>query len=145
MRPGPTFQVLSGGKRIRAALCAGVCEVFAGSYRPALGYAAALEHLQNFTLVHDDIADGDEERREQSQHRAFLPSVHQYLRVCRIRAQEAFPPAPASIGVSPSRREAERTNVRSSSASTTRVPMPINEVDENRRWRWTRHSKSKSS
>lgn len=57
------FQVLGGGKRMRAALCASVCEVFRGSYRPALGFAAAIEHLQNFTLVHDDIADGDDERR----------------------------------------------------------------------------------
>lgn len=40
-----------------------MCEVFSGSYREALGFAAALEHLQNFTLVHDDIADGDVERR----------------------------------------------------------------------------------
>ena len=55
--------MLGGGKRIRAGLCAAVCEVFSGSYDKALGFAAALEHLQNFTLVHDDIADGDEERR----------------------------------------------------------------------------------
>jgi geranylgeranyl pyrophosphate synthase len=63
LKEGVVFQVLSGGKRIRAALCAAVCELFGGSYRPALGFAAALEHLHNFTLVHDDIADGDEERR----------------------------------------------------------------------------------
>ena len=55
--------MLGGGKRVRAALCAATCEVFAGSYQQALGFAAALEHLQNFTLVHDDIADGDTERR----------------------------------------------------------------------------------
>jgi geranylgeranyl diphosphate synthase type I len=63
LKEGVVFQVLSGGKRLRAGLCAAVCEVFAGTYKPALGFAAALEHLQNFTLVHDDIADGDEERR----------------------------------------------------------------------------------
>jgi geranylgeranyl pyrophosphate synthase len=63
LKEGVVFQVLSGGKRIRAALCCAVCELFDGSYRPALGFAAAIEHLQNFTLVHDDISDGDEERR----------------------------------------------------------------------------------
>jgi geranylgeranyl pyrophosphate synthase len=63
LKEGVVFQVLGGGKRIRAALCAAVCEIFGGSYGPALGFAAALEHLQNFTLVHDDIADGDDERR----------------------------------------------------------------------------------
>jgi geranylgeranyl diphosphate synthase type I len=63
LKEGVVFQVLSGGKRIRAALCAAACEVFSGSYDEALGFAAAVEHLQNFTLVHDDIADGDDERR----------------------------------------------------------------------------------
>lgn len=55
--------MLSGGKHVRAALCAAVCEVLLGTYAPALSFAASIEHLQNFTLVHDDIADGDEERR----------------------------------------------------------------------------------
>jgi geranylgeranyl diphosphate synthase type I len=63
LKDGVVFQVQSGGKRIRAALCAAACEIFAGGHEDALGYAAAVEHLQNFTLVHDDIADGDEERR----------------------------------------------------------------------------------
>ena len=63
LKEGVVFQVLSGGKRLRAALCVAVCEVFSGDYRRALGFAAAMEHLQNFTLVHDDIADGDDERR----------------------------------------------------------------------------------
>jgi geranylgeranyl diphosphate synthase type I len=63
LKEGVVSQVLGGGKRIRAALCATVCEVFSGDRRRALPFAAAIEHLQNFTLIHDDIADGDEERR----------------------------------------------------------------------------------
>jgi geranylgeranyl diphosphate synthase type I len=60
---GIRYQIQGGGKRIRAALCATVCEIFCGSYEPALHFAAAIEQLQNFTLIHDDIADGDFERR----------------------------------------------------------------------------------
>lgn len=63
LKDGVTSQVAGGGKRIRAGLCATACEMFHGSYRPALGFAAAVEHLQNFTLIHDDIADGDDLRR----------------------------------------------------------------------------------
>lgn len=65
LKEGVTYQVQSGGKRIRAAMCAIVCELFCGSYLRALSFAAAIEHLQNFTLIHDDIADGDVERRGQ--------------------------------------------------------------------------------
>jgi geranylgeranyl pyrophosphate synthase len=66
LKEGVAFQMVGGGKRIRAALCATVCEIFSGSHHPALSFAAAVEHLQNFTLVHDDIADGDDERRGQA-------------------------------------------------------------------------------
>jgi geranylgeranyl pyrophosphate synthase len=63
LKDGVVSQMLGGGKRLRAALCASVCDIYAGHHRDALGFAAALEHLQNFSLIHDDIADGDEERR----------------------------------------------------------------------------------
>jgi geranylgeranyl diphosphate synthase, type I len=63
LKEGVAYQMQTGGKRIRAALCATACELFCGSYLRALSFAAAIEHLQNFTLVHDDIADGDSERR----------------------------------------------------------------------------------
>jgi len=63
LKEGVSFQVLGGGKRVRAALCTTACEMFCGSSHPALNFAAAIEHLQNFSLIHDDIADGDGERR----------------------------------------------------------------------------------
>ena len=66
LKEGVSYQVHSGGKRIRAALCVTVCELFCGSSQRALCFAVALEHLQNFSLIHDDIADGDPQRRGQA-------------------------------------------------------------------------------
>ena len=63
LRKGVDYQIHTGGKRIRAALCASACEIFSGSYMRSLSFAAAIEHLQNFMLIHDDIADGDTMRR----------------------------------------------------------------------------------
>ncbi|MGI8553753.1 MAG: polyprenyl synthetase family protein, partial [Dehalococcoidia bacterium] len=54
-----------GGKALRPLFCCLACEAVAGDWRPALGAAAALELTHNFTLVHDDIEDGDLERRHQ--------------------------------------------------------------------------------
>src|SRR5665811_1469070 len=58
----------SSGKRMRPLLGLLAYASIAGDYRPALPGAAAVELGHNFSLVHDDIEDGDRERR----HRATL-------------------------------------------------------------------------
>jgi geranylgeranyl diphosphate synthase type I len=51
------------GKALRPTLCLAVCEAAGGDWHRALPCAAALEIIHNFSLVHDDIQDGDTERR----------------------------------------------------------------------------------
>lgn len=51
------------GKRIRPLLCLLVCHSLSSDTRAALPFAAAIELMHNFCLVHDDIEDGDEYRR----------------------------------------------------------------------------------
>ncbi|MGE0544951.1 MAG: polyprenyl synthetase family protein [Dehalococcoidia bacterium] len=51
------------GKALRPVLCLLTCEALCGSPDPALPAAAAIEILHNFSLVHDDIQDGDRTRR----------------------------------------------------------------------------------
>ena len=55
----------TGGKRIRPALCLITCEALGGNSEQALHFAAAVELMHNMFLIHDDIADGDEVRRDQ--------------------------------------------------------------------------------
>ena len=65
LRQGIVDQIASGGKRLRAALAVLACELFGEPPATALDFAAAIEHLQNASLIHDDIADGDRQRRNQ--------------------------------------------------------------------------------
>jgi geranylgeranyl diphosphate synthase, type I len=51
------------GKRIRPVLTLLCCEASSGEWRTALPAAAAVELLHNFSLIHDDIEDGDPLRR----------------------------------------------------------------------------------
>jgi geranylgeranyl diphosphate synthase type II len=53
------------GKGVRPALCIATCKAFGGDPAKALPSAAALEILHNAFLVHDDIEDGSEFRRDQ--------------------------------------------------------------------------------
>jgi geranylgeranyl diphosphate synthase, type I len=53
----------SGGKRLRPLLCLLSCEAQGGPVEDALHAALALECVHAFSLVHDDIVDGDSERR----------------------------------------------------------------------------------
>jgi geranylgeranyl diphosphate synthase type I len=56
-------QNFPAGKRLRPILCLLACAQMGGDPANALPAAAALEILHNFSLVHDDIEDGDETRR----------------------------------------------------------------------------------
>lgn len=51
------------GKRVRPALCLLIAQALGSTRHAALPFAAAIEILHNFALVHDDIEDGDTVRR----------------------------------------------------------------------------------
>jgi geranylgeranyl diphosphate synthase type I len=51
------------GKRLRPCFLLLACEAQGGPWREAIPAAAAIELLHNFTLIHDDIEDRDEQRR----------------------------------------------------------------------------------
>lgn len=51
------------GKRLRPVFCLLVCEVCGGDWERAVPAAAAVELIHNFSLIHDDIEDGDRTRR----------------------------------------------------------------------------------
>ena len=66
----PIEYVLSlGGKRIRPVTALMACQLFCGDATKAMKPALALEVFHNFTLLHDDIMDRAEMRRNQ-------PTVH---------------------------------------------------------------------
>ncbi|MBS7620428.1 polyprenyl synthetase family protein, partial [Candidatus Bathyarchaeota archaeon] len=59
----------SGGKRIRPYILLKSCEIVGGDPNNAISFAAAVELLHNFSLIHDDIMDNDPLRRG-------VPTVH---------------------------------------------------------------------
>lgn len=56
-------QETSSGKRSRPTLCLLTCEGVGGDWHSALPAAAAIELMHNFSLIHDDIQDKSQERR----------------------------------------------------------------------------------
>jgi geranylgeranyl diphosphate synthase type I len=52
-----------GGKKLRPAMLLLACEACGGDWMAALSGAAAVELIHNFSLVHDDVEDGDRLRR----------------------------------------------------------------------------------
>ncbi len=55
-------QTQNQGKRIRPALCLFAAEAFGGAVEAAMPGAVAVEFVHNFSLVHDEVQDRDEER-----------------------------------------------------------------------------------
>lgn len=68
------YSLLAGGKRVRPALTLEFCRLFGGEARVALPFAAAVELIHTFSLIHDDLPcmDDDELRRGRpTSHRVF--------------------------------------------------------------------------
>jgi len=53
----------AGGKRMRPAMVIVSAGAVGGNKEKAVPFAAAIEYIHNFTLIHDDLMDGDEMRR----------------------------------------------------------------------------------
>jgi geranylgeranyl diphosphate synthase type II len=63
---------LRAAKALRPALCIATCRALGGPLEAVLRSAAAIELYHNAFLIHDDVEDGSERRRDQpTLHRAF--------------------------------------------------------------------------
>ncbi len=59
----------AGGKRMRPAMTVACCGAVGGDKSKAVPLAVAVEYIHNFTLIHDDLMDGDKVRRG-------MPTIH---------------------------------------------------------------------
>ncbi len=59
------YSLFAGGKRIRPYLALEICKLFGGEEKSVLPFAAALEMIHTFSLIHDDLPtmDNDSMRR----------------------------------------------------------------------------------
>ena len=64
-----SYALRAEGKMLRPALCLAAAEAVGGDWEKAVAVGTALEIFHTFTLVHDDIMDGDELRRG-------IPTLH---------------------------------------------------------------------
>ncbi|MDR1343732.1 MAG: polyprenyl synthetase family protein [Tannerellaceae bacterium] len=60
------YILLLGGKRIRPALTLVACNIYSDSIEPSIAPALCLEVFHNFTLLHDDLMDQADKRRNKS-------------------------------------------------------------------------------
>ena len=83
------YSLLGGGKRIRAVLVLAVCDMLNGSAEAAEQFAAAVEMLHCYSLIHDDLPcmDDDDLRRGK-------PTNHKvYGETLAVLAGDALQPA----------------------------------------------------
>ncbi len=68
------YSLLAGGKRLRPVMTLEFCRMCGGSFEQALPFAAAIEMVQTYSLIHDDLPcmDNDDFRRgKPTNHKVF--------------------------------------------------------------------------
>lgn len=74
LRDAMEYSLEAGGKRLRPVLLLACCEICGGSLEQALPYAAALEFIHTYSLIHDDhpsMDDDDLRRGKPTNHKVF--------------------------------------------------------------------------
>ena len=72
------YSLLSGGKRIRATLVIETCRMLGGRIEAALPFAAAVEMVHTYSLIHDDLPcmdDDDMRRGKPTNHKVFGEAI----------------------------------------------------------------------
>jgi geranylgeranyl diphosphate synthase type I len=101
--PDGTPRAGNAGKAVRPALVLSTCRALGGVTTPALPGAVAVELAHNFTLLHDDVLDGDPMRRHQPTawavfgiSDAILAGDALHALALRLLADDTHPAAPAA-------------------------------------------------
>ena len=74
LKEAMNYSLLAGGKRIRPALCLSTAALFGLDERQALPFAAGIEFIHTYSLIHDDLPamdDDDMRRGRPSNHKKF--------------------------------------------------------------------------
>ncbi len=96
------YSLLAGGKRVRPALVLEFCRLFGGAAEDAVPFAAAVEMIHTFSLIHDDLPcmdDDDLRRGRPTSHKVFGEA--NALLAGDALALDAFGMAAANAAVSP--------------------------------------------
>ncbi len=99
------YSLMAGGKRVRPALTLEFCRLFGGDPADALPFAAAVEMIHTFSLIHDDLPcmdDDDLRRGRPTNHKVFGEAYA--LLAGDGMALDAFGVAASNEGVSPEAR-----------------------------------------
>ena len=68
------YSLLAGGKRIRTVLVLEFCKICGGDWHKAMPFAAAIEMIHTYSLIHDDLPcmdDDDYRRGKLTNHKVF--------------------------------------------------------------------------
>ncbi|MDL2313850.1 polyprenyl synthetase family protein [Desulfovibrio sp. OttesenSCG-928-C14] len=74
LRQAMNYSLLAGGKRIRPVLCLSSAALFGLDFKTALPFAAGIECIHSYSLIHDDLPamdDDDFRRGRPSNHKQF--------------------------------------------------------------------------
>ena len=99
------YSLMAGGKRVRPALTLEFCRLFGGNPRDALPFAAAVEMIHTFSLIHDDLPcmDNDDLRRGRPTNHKVFGEAYALLAGDGM-ALDAFGVAASNTSVSPEAR-----------------------------------------